>query len=1825
MPKAGGGGTQFRYRDIFDNAINYPRNSWTGFIISGVEHGYIAPVPIAAGGGNPNASGSEWEEFTASVLTGPAGPRGIQGVKGNSTIAIYIRQTSGMPPDPTGTWNGTTLILTNGYSVIIPTGSNELFRADAELDNQNNTVDFTSPQAWRGPIGLQGQTGATGTRGPRGLDGPQGPQGILGPQGVQGIRGVQGPAGDGSITLYRRNASTPPIPTDGAWDGTTVTLPSNWSRDDPDPLSPDELWALLCELDSVNNEFTPQFLHSAQGSIGPQGPPGPQGIQGDQGDQGARGQTGPGGAQGGQGIQGVDGQIGPVGGDGPIGPRGHQGDQGDQGDQGVGGPIGPQGSPGVSDYQQDWLPSTTYAEGHEVKRGTDFWFSKVDNNQGNDPETDDGTNWGNLLGGGTGAGISLWVAGEATEVGEVVLYHDTAIDQYILLRATAADDGNGEVPTLNDHFKLIVSGSLLDHVRGFSTTAAMTWDDNIPPNGRFGNQRPVFADNVDNSAELYEGIDRPDNERHIKILSDGGATLSNLRYEGHQIFVLNGTANEITSTVNLVVRTYDVAGVFVNRQVISTTNEITSAPLSNFLFGLDRVTVPTFTVEQNHFFDITWETNNDDLVLINAANDTSLVTFDGVFGSLEEHVLFEVDNAEIVFILEDGTVKRILGLDDDSDIVPLGTFKTFLNSIGYPRGGTTGQIAVKASDEDRDTVWVDKYTDSDANRVLTDVLSPAPFPDDIPFTPNLVMLASWFQTPDLSEGNLFRCTFHRTDGSQLTSTQEEQIFSTNADGYLDYGEIAARIDRVRANNSNYLERVELHVTKLFVHFPVGGQLSEVFNVTGDAVARYCYQAGNSDPIEGYAFDDRGRIIPKVDNSINDHCSLRLDPTLSAFRFMIMAGSEIKDVLSGEFVIGDSNLNPLLDYSGENITFNGPDILSSSIGLSEQKFRSVGVYWGGDSNRYGWWFDARDSTTQQTGDIGDWANGFRIRCRGCSIGDIVLFRGFDDDVSWYENLVGDPHEHLLQGWYRRQPHLNSAINFKSAVHKDDTIGGSNTTADPLSVQGMKRIRGNVSNGNGTFTWDQGDRLTDNNSSAVPKVHEDTSGFLAGRSDHIEVLSEAVLNTNVATIDITLLNEGHQVILVDRVDIARQLNTGTANRHILNSWSESQITLAPNQTHTVTGIALVVDGINAVANDQIRYHALLAGTNISGLRVVVESFALNVLISGDLTGEVDVRFTDDHKFEIESNNVQRPVLTEHAIFDTTSVAWQQILSSIGKSGSILPFLLNHPSDIDQVRTYYRTLFRALNANDGMTIPPNSADWEPLYVEGLRRVSFSVSNDLFLLFPFHEYISDVILGSPNLSLGLEWDSALNLIRNIGIIPIAIVFPALDSNYTENRAVRLFNTGGNPHTITGLEFRTTYNAETPVVRYTKPAGDITIPGQNLPGTDVELEGAAFGVVLQPNDTLFPDFVLTPDTIVDLYTNHLRLACDAKQDYEGGYRLEPLNSGQIGITRPGSTRTIITADDKLTDRLLDQIRYEGNIIHNWDGLFPLVRDQILHEGREFFLTRVDNDGGRDPIDNSDPAREDRVYDIFKTRELSNSLDPLPDGELLYLVFPQDSVIANGFDFKFNTVDHPIHRWFNIRETNDLIMGLESKAYKLNIRLGVGTFDLQMVNPTDTAINKRDLKLEFNLHNGGGWRVWAENTETGVIAAQETRDVTMTATQVISDHQLRAEHTPLIDFRLVHENTPLAPYTDLYVRGLGAEIPITIVGEAFRSFDSSYNVDHDTGDIKVKGLNTNEELQTVFKPNYVLRKNGLVADRLVTLPKDWLEYNVMQAFIHRTE
>ena len=123
----------------------YP-NDW----VAHNNQAWIASVVITPNN-EPTSTSTVWMPLVTALVTGP---RGLTGTKGDYTRPVYARAVS-QPPNPTGTWNGTTLSVDPPWHTNIVSGQGLLWRADALIDNSNNSLTFTDVYRWTGPTGPQ--------------------------------------------------------------------------------------------------------------------------------------------------------------------------------------------------------------------------------------------------------------------------------------------------------------------------------------------------------------------------------------------------------------------------------------------------------------------------------------------------------------------------------------------------------------------------------------------------------------------------------------------------------------------------------------------------------------------------------------------------------------------------------------------------------------------------------------------------------------------------------------------------------------------------------------------------------------------------------------------------------------------------------------------------------------------------------------------------------------------------------------------------------------------------------------------------------------------------------------------------------------------------------------------------------------------------------------------------------------------------------------------------------------------------------------------------------------------------------------------------------------------------------------------------------------------------------------------------------------------------------------------------------------------------------------------------------------------------------------
>ena len=210
--------------------------------------------------------------------TGGVGPAGPTGPKGESQRVIFRRATS-IPPAPTGLTfsNGRITGLTSGWDDDIPSGTDQLYAQQVEIDNQNNTVATIGT-----PYPAQGERGQTGTAGNDGTDGTD---------------GARGPIGLSEISVWTRNASRPDVPTALVFrQDTTLQIATagghTWHRDPESATGTEQLWQQIVTLDTSVNPPTETWRgEPIEGGRGPAGAAGSDGADGTTGPQGPKGDS----------------------------------------------------------------------------------------------------------------------------------------------------------------------------------------------------------------------------------------------------------------------------------------------------------------------------------------------------------------------------------------------------------------------------------------------------------------------------------------------------------------------------------------------------------------------------------------------------------------------------------------------------------------------------------------------------------------------------------------------------------------------------------------------------------------------------------------------------------------------------------------------------------------------------------------------------------------------------------------------------------------------------------------------------------------------------------------------------------------------------------------------------------------------------------------------------------------------------------------------------------------------------------------------------------------------------------------------------------------------------------------------------------------------------------------------------------------------------------------------------------------------------------------------------------------------------------------------
>ena len=143
-----------------------------------------------------------------NITVAAEGYQGTAGSPGHGIVNIFIRSATAPASFSGGTYNYSTNSFSNlpiGWSLTIPSGTDQLYQAVGRITPLNsvvsNTITWTNAlpfgaQGVQGPQGPTGATGATGTQGPQGIQGEQGIQGPVGLTGATGAQGLKGDKGD---------------------------------------------------------------------------------------------------------------------------------------------------------------------------------------------------------------------------------------------------------------------------------------------------------------------------------------------------------------------------------------------------------------------------------------------------------------------------------------------------------------------------------------------------------------------------------------------------------------------------------------------------------------------------------------------------------------------------------------------------------------------------------------------------------------------------------------------------------------------------------------------------------------------------------------------------------------------------------------------------------------------------------------------------------------------------------------------------------------------------------------------------------------------------------------------------------------------------------------------------------------------------------------------------------------------------------------------------------------------------------------------------------------------------------------------------------------------------------------------------------------------------------------------------------------------------------------------------------------------------------------------------------------------------------------------
>lgn len=224
--------TSVKYQ-VGDSGTTKPTGTWQANVPTVVQGKYLWTQTIV------NYSDGNSTESYSVAYRGIDGNNGVNGMNA-ATIYLYQRATS-TPSKPSNTLTYTfsttkiTGTLNNGWSTVIPTGTDEVYVTVASVSSKNDTATIAT-SAWSAPVVLA-QNGKTGSDGKAGLN-------------------------VATIYLYQRNTSKPSKPSASVTytfsTGVASGLNNGWSQKIPDGTNP--LYVTLATASS--NTATDTILSS---------------------------------------------------------------------------------------------------------------------------------------------------------------------------------------------------------------------------------------------------------------------------------------------------------------------------------------------------------------------------------------------------------------------------------------------------------------------------------------------------------------------------------------------------------------------------------------------------------------------------------------------------------------------------------------------------------------------------------------------------------------------------------------------------------------------------------------------------------------------------------------------------------------------------------------------------------------------------------------------------------------------------------------------------------------------------------------------------------------------------------------------------------------------------------------------------------------------------------------------------------------------------------------------------------------------------------------------------------------------------------------------------------------------------------------------------------------------------------------------------------------------------------------------------------------------------------------------------------------------------